>query len=221
MVNYAEYIQLPDTSVMYAPIQGVDSVKVPVERYVKTVDGTPVDSTAVYHTPDGWLVTNNHGKESGLYWQDHPEGKAQKVKTLSEEERVKTFNKAFGKDKSKALADGGVLSQAPKELVELVQAAMSNEDAAKKLSQLISQRPELKGVVEQIVTELQSPQTMKCGGSVKKKQMGDKINRKKMMAKGGCPCVLHKVGGKLIEIDSCTGLPVHKNDSMFTYLNYL
>jgi hypothetical protein len=124
------------------------------------------------------------------------------------------FNDYFGKSKVEDVGqkqNGGILSRAPKELVDLVQAAMSDEDAAQQLSQLISQRPELKDVVEQIATELQSPQAMKCGGSVKKKQMGDKINRKKMTAKGGCPCVLHKVGGKLIEVDSCTGLPVHQN----------
>ena len=208
MTNYAEYIQLPDTSVMYAPTQGVDSVKVPVERYVKIVNGQPVDSTAVYGTPSGWLVVDNHGKESGFYQQNHPEGKSNKVQTLSEEERKQAFDKAFGK--SKSLEDGGILSQAPKELIDLVQAAMSDESAFQQLSQLISQRPELKDVVQQIAAELQVTQTMKCGGSVKKKQMGNKINRKKMMAKGGCPCMLHKVGGKLIEVDSCTGLPVRK-----------
>lgn len=51
----------------------------------------------------------------------------------------------------------------------------------------------------------------KCGGSVKKKETGDKITRKKVMAKGGCPCMIKKVGGRLIEVDSCTGLPVHRN----------
>ena len=54
----------------------------------------------------------------------------------------------------------------------------------------------------------------KCGGSVKKKEAGDKITRKKVMAKGGCPCMIKKVGGRLIEVDSCTGLPVHRNGGM-------
>lgn len=215
MANYAEDIQLPDTSVMYAPIQGIDSVKVPVERYVKTVDGTPVDSTAVYHTPDGWLVTDNHGKESGLYWQDHPEGKAQKVKALSEEERKQTFDKAFGK--SKILDNGGILSQAPKELVELVQAAMSDEGAAKKLSQLMSQRPDLTDMVEQIAAELQGAQAMKCGGRVKKKALGSKLIKAK---KASCGCQLKKVGGRLIEVDGCTGLPVHKTGDKIQYAKF-
>lgn len=54
----------------------------------------------------------------------------------------------------------------------------------------------------------------KCGGSVKKKETGDKITRKKVMAKGGCSCMIKKVGGRLIEVDSCTGLPVHRNGGM-------
>jgi hypothetical protein len=47
------------------------------------------------------------------------------------------FNDAFGKSKLEDVeqkSDGGILSQAPKELVELVQAAMSDESAAQKLS---------------------------------------------------------------------------------------
>jgi hypothetical protein len=52
----------------------------------------------------------------------------------------------------------------------------------------------------------QSP-AMKCGGRVKKKQLGEKIVKTK---KASCGCQLKKVGGRLIEVDGCTGLPVHK-----------
>lgn len=47
----------------------------------------------------------------------------------------------------------------------------------------------------------------KCGGKVKKGQKGLPIPTKKVAKKsqGGCPCKLAKVGGKLVEIDSCTG----------------
>jgi hypothetical protein len=51
---------------------------------------------------------------------------------------------------------------------------------------------------------------MKCGGRVKKKALGAKITPKKVMAKGECPCMIKKVGGRLIEVDSCTGLPMHR-----------
>ncbi len=57
----------------------------------------------------------------------------------------------------------------------------------------------------------------KCGGSVKKKETGDKITRKKVMAKGGCPCMIKKVGGRLIEVDSCTGLPIHRKGGNILY----
>jgi hypothetical protein len=53
----------------------------------------------------------------------------------------------------------------------------------------------------------QSP-AMKCGGRVKKKQLGEKIVKAK---KASCGCQLKKVGGRLIEVDGCTGLPVHRN----------
>jgi hypothetical protein len=52
----------------------------------------------------------------------------------------------------------------------------------------------------------QSP-AMKCGGRVKKKQLGEKIVKAK---KASCGCQLKKVGGRLIEVDGCTGLPVHR-----------
>jgi hypothetical protein len=49
---------------------------------------------------------------------------------------------------------------------------------------------------------------MKCGGRVKKKEMGSKIVKTE---KAKCGCVLKKVGGRLTEVDSCTGLPIHRN----------
>jgi hypothetical protein len=50
---------------------------------------------------------------------------------------------------------------------------------------------------------------MKCGGKVDKKEQGARIKPKKEMAAGGkCACTLKKVGGRLIEVDSCTGQPI-------------
>lgn len=50
----------------------------------------------------------------------------------------------------------------------------------------------------------------KCGGKVKKGEKGLPIPSKKITknAQGGCPCKLHRVGGKIVEVDSCTGLIV-------------
>jgi hypothetical protein len=69
--------------------------------------------------------------------------------------------------------------------------------------------PSIKGAVEQIIQGLQSETpAMKCGGRVKKKQLGEKIMKAK---KASCGCQLKRVGGRLIEVDGCTGLPIHKN----------
>jgi hypothetical protein len=35
--------------------------------------------------------------------------------------------------------------------------------------------------------------------------------KKEMIAGGKCPCTLKKVGGRLVEIDSCTGQILRKN----------
>lgn len=200
MANYADYIQFPDTM-----INGNY-----VERYAfPDSTGMYTDSTAWYRTPEGYKVVDR--SDAKLYKQDHPEGRPYVAQTYSEDERQKLFNDAFGKSKIEDVeqkADGGILSQAPKELVELVQAAMSDENAAKKLSQLMSQRPDLTDMVEQIAAELQGAQAMKCGGRVKKKALGSKLIKTQ---KAKCGCELKKVGGRLIEVDSCTGLPIHRN----------
>jgi hypothetical protein len=52
---------------------------------------------------------------------------------------------------------------------------------------------------------------MKCGGRVKKKALGSKLIKTQ---KAKCGCELKKVGGRLIEVDSCTGLPIHRNGGM-------
>lgn len=96
------------------------------------------------------------------------------------------------------------------ELVQLVQAAMSGDSqAGQMLEQLMKSNPSIKGAVEQIIQGLQSETpAMKCGGRVKKKQLGEKIMKAK---KASCGCQLKRVGGRLIEVDGCTGLPIHKN----------
>lgn len=121
---------------------------------------------------------------------------------------------------SNYLQEGGLTPQAQQapqigeeELVQLVKEVMSgNQEAAGILDQLLQVNPQLKDAVSQIAQSLQQQaQSMKCGGRVKKKALGSKITTKKVMAKGGCPCMIKKVGGRLIEVDSCTGLPVHRN----------
>jgi len=49
----------------------------------------------------------------------------------------------------------------------------------------------------------------KCGTKVKRNWLGDKVEKKSKGEKP-CSCTLHKIGGKLIEVD-CTGKPVYRN----------
>lgn len=118
---------------------------------------------------------------------------------------------------SNYLQGGGQAPQASQigeeELVQLVKEVVSgNQEAIGILEQLLQANPQLKDTVSQIAQSLQQQaQSMKCGGRVKKKALGSKITPKKVMAKGGCPCMIKKVGGRLIEVDSCTELPVHKS----------
>lgn len=73
----------------------------------------------------------------------------------------------------------------------------------------------------------------KCGGKAKKVKKGEvgvrlpegahgQIRSKSIsavFAKGGntCPCALKRVGGKIVNVDSCTGLPIHKNGGNFFF----
>lgn len=120
--------------------------------------------------------------------------------------------------------------QANDQINQIMQAAEQGDQKAQQLAQLIQQ------VAQKLQDEL--PEAMKCGGKVRskmKKACGGKVKAKvkkascgKKMEKGGetpikkeakggkpCPCTLHKVGGKLIEID-CNGIPVAKNGTKIT-----
>ena len=80
----------------------------------------------------------------------------------------------------------------------------------------------------------EDPLSVKCGGKAKKVKKGENgIQLPKgahgrvwskytsaVFAKGGntCPCALKRVGGKIVTVDSCTGLPIHKNGGNVNYL---
>jgi len=87
-------------------------------------------------------------------------------------------------------------------------AAEDGDENAQKFWRLIGPRLEA----------LQQTEQFKCGGKVRAKikkacvgskfEKGAKISKAKKRAP--CPCMLKKVGGKLIEVD-CNGIPVAKN----------
>lgn len=110
-----------------------------------------------------------------------------------------------------------------------------NENALKALQQIVQSNPQLKNVIEQMIAakqgggqevpaeknggevsmeqEYYTPNELKCGGKVKKGEKGLPIPSKKVTknAKGGCPCKLHRVGGKIVEVDSCSGMPIRRS----------
>ena len=64
-----------------------------------------------------------------------------------------------------------------------------------------------------IEQEYYTSNELKCGGKVKKGEKGLPIPSKKVTknAQGGCPCKLHRVGGKIVEVDSCSGMPIRRS----------
>ena len=72
----------------------------------------------------------------------------------------------------------------------------------------------------------EDPLSVKCGGKAKKVKKGENgiqlpkgahgrvwsKSTSAVFAKGEntCPCALKRVGGKIVTVDSCTGLPIHK-----------
>lgn len=111
------------------------------------------------------------------------------------------------------LQDGGSVVQA---LIQKVVQSQGQDQSA--LQQLVQLAEEGNEEAVAFLQELQgqSP-AMKCGGRVKKKQLGEKIMKAK---KASCGCQLKKVGGRLIEVDGCTGLPVHKTGDKIQYAKF-
>lgn len=109
------------------------------------------------------------------------------------------------------------------EILKLVKAAAEgNQEAQEQIEQIlqVAQQPDADPKivkVAQFIMQLLQPESAKKGCKTKKrpliptKKCGDKVK------KGGfglpskkCSCVLRRVGGTIIEIDSCTGLPFVK-----------
>lgn len=82
----------------------------------------------------------------------------------------------------------------------------TKQKAAKALQEMM-QDASLAPLVEQVMSEM-GISSQKCGGRVKKKEMGSKLVKAE---KAKCGCAIKKVGGRLIEVDTCTGLPIHRN----------
>lgn len=178
---------------------------------------TPTDGgTPLYVGTDG---TNyqfyTYGPEDGYrLYQYHPApGSPEDEKNLSKSQEVHT--RAYGNDKLKKqfggtmnytsyLQGGGSMVQT---LIEKVMQSQGQDQSA--LQQLVELAKEGNEEAIAFLQEIQGQSaSMKCGGRVKKKALGSKLIKTQ---KAKCGCELKKVGGRLIEVDSCTGLPVHRN----------
>ena len=97
------------------------------------------------------------------------------------------------------------------DIAEVITAALNGTGETKQKAtealQEMMQDASLAPLVEQVMSEMGIP-AQKCGGRVKKKEMGSKLVKAE---KAKCGCALKKVGGRLIEVDTCTGLPIHRN----------
>lgn len=106
------------------------------------------------------------------------------------------------------------------EIAEIITAALQGsgeiKQQASEMLQSMLQDSSIAPLVEQVMEEMGVP-TQKCGGRVKKKALGSKLIKTQ---KAKCGCELKKVGGRLIEVDGCTGLPVHKTGDKIQYAKF-
>lgn len=123
-----------------------------------------------------------------------------------------------------------------KQLENLVKAAMAgDQEATKQIDDIMTaaqqgnpQAQKLAGAIQKIAQRLQASQTQmaKKGAKIEEKQEDDKIKYLRGLKCGGkakkptkaekgakakCGCMLQRLGGRIVEVDSCTGLPIDKN----------
>ena len=110
------------------------------------------------------------------------------------------------------------------EILKLVKAAIEgNTEAQKQIEEIlqVAQQPDADPKIVKVakfIMQMLQPESAKKGCKTKKKPLiptkkcGDKVK------KGGfgfpskkCSCVLRRMGGTIIEVDSCTGLPYRKS----------
>lgn len=227
-----DYRQLSDTSLVMpnGQLLNVQRFTVNNQPWVLYPGKTPANGgVPLYVGTDG---TNyqfyTYGAEDGYrLYQYHPApGSPEDEKNLSKSQEVHT--RAYGNDKPKKqfggtmnytsyLQGGGATPQSASsqiskdQIAEIITAALQGtgemKQQASEILQSMLQDSSIAPLVEQVMEEMGVPM-QKCGGRVKKKALGSKLIKAK---KARCGCELKRVGGRLIEVDSCTGLPVHRN----------
>ena len=122
---------------------------------------------------------------------------------------------------SQYLQEGGAAEDQMGQVISQVIAALKQnpEETLKKLKEMGEQGDQLLEMAVQADPELQQmfSNTMKCGGKVKAKVKKKEVGGFVRKAGTGCACQLKKVGGRLIEVDGCTGLPVKRNGGIMKF----
>lgn len=109
-----------------------------------------------------------------------------------------------------------VLAQAMVQLQQLAAESEQGDQQAQAIMQEIQKRAQ--AMTQQPTMAKRGAKLQKhCAG--KKLENGAKIPTTKVRkASMGCPCTLHRVGGKLIEVD-CNGIPVNRGGAVIKYQN--
>lgn len=172
------------------------------------------------------------GPEGGFYgvkWPTPADSvyNANAAKTYAPQvfKQVKRQENGGNMNYSQYLQEGGAAPQqdaqdVQQQIIALVQAAMSGDkDAADQINQIMQaaqqgdqQATQIAGLIQEVAQQMQGgAEAMKCGGKVKAKVKKKEVGGFVKKAGTGCACQLKKVGGRLIEVDGCTGLPVKRN----------
>lgn len=219
-----EYVQFPDTTIDGRLLQ---RWKTPEGKRMLTIPGKvgTDDGQPLYITTDGvnydlttWNPEGGH-RPANVTNVDNTGIKKLIADLFPRAFGEKTEQKKLGGNMNYTsyLAGGGAAPQnaAPQvskeDIAEIITAALNGTGEAKQKAtaalQEMMQDASLAPLVEQVMDEMGIP-SQKCGGRVKKKEMGSKLVKAE---KAKCGCALKKVGGRLIEVDTCTGLPIHRN----------
>ena len=167
------------------------------------------------YSPEGGYQEYDYLPAQGSYEDLQNQSKSREMHTRAYGNDKKVKQQQFGGNMNYTsyLQSGGSMVQA---LIEKVIQSQGQDQSA--LQQLVELAKEGN---EEAIAFLQEAQgksaSMKCGGRVKKKQLGEKIMKAK---KASCGCQLKRVGGRLIEVDGCTGLPIHRNGDKIQYARF-
>lgn len=110
---------------------------------------------------------------------------------------------------SQYLQGGGTVSPVQALIESVINSQGQDQEALQKLVELAEAGDQEALAFIQELQKTQTPQA-KCGSKLRKKaELGTKLK----VSRNGCKCatILKKQGGQLIEVDSCTGLPVHQS----------